>query len=815
MPADIRNFFRAFTVPKNRISEEQTTIDKDVIVVATPSRQRRQAGRRDAGLERERRKPAPPSKMNRRSSPKSVSLLEPSLSSLKSAPSQSTSVGKRLDIATMDGAGDDDDLFHSSPTPSVQRRMRAVEVPSQTSRHPQDLLQTTGVTRPEASFSSISTVSSFPTNSQSFSRRVVRAGLRAVTNSDSDSADDSEDGLADLDTFIPRKKMRMTPPGRHDTPMIEGSDTNMPKTTQHRARLSNRSSIKRGRSTPRLPPSPPRTAYKHSLANMIKANEERERQEAKIAETEAAVAAAEKRREEQQAAVAHPLDSTALAEVIQDDSDEGQRILAAMARTEALQTQEKFLYFKEPIYKAEYDPFPMRSLPDTSWARILRDRYARIDACLTGFVADLGARGKLDAAVLSWFARQLVHESREELCEAYVDVIRASAPYLEGFDVASLWTMENFYHTAFEDPSERPSNETPLSMNSPEMSSQHEERVVCICGYDTDDGSTIVCDSCGTWQHVTCYYPPYGGCGSRDDSVHHCVDCPPRDIDVAGAQRRQIKRQKETSLSSVIPQVGKEKVRGLQNVALVLACCAPYAGVETVGRCLTAMSLASIDDNVKHDAALRHSLQNCVNTLCGSLHPDDIEGLCEFVRRELFTEDKLPLRIQCQIITSLPANSMHANVLRRKLALYLITKSQKSRSLASGDWFSSILKRLRAAPEYSINEKTDYALLQDLTAVLSIAIDVGFSDFAFLSEQPEKSFGPFSISTPTSVSERTFNGQVDAVVEQMKAIGGRIRDVGAAHLKRVEAKTALERLTLRLEYGVRTRLKPRKHVFGV
>ncbi|KXL43016.1 hypothetical protein M433DRAFT_155314 [Acidomyces richmondensis BFW] len=813
MPADIRNFFRPFTVPKRCISEEQNPIE-EVIVVATPSRKLRQLRRRDAIPEIERRKTASPRKKDGKSPSKGVSSpLELSSSSLGNVPLRTTPRKKRLAVASVNGAKDNVDLFHSSPKLSAQRTMRAVELPSQSSSPSQSHPQTNGVVRHDTSYSSISTLSSLPVSSQSFSRRVLRDGLQAVVNSDSGSADDSDDELAELDAFIPHKKRRMTPPGRDRAPTTGVSETNMSSVKRNNARLSERNRVKNSRSTPRASPSSSRTAYKHSLANMIKANEERKKQEAKIAETEAALAAAEKRREEQQAAEARPLDSIALAELVQNEREEGQRIMAAMARTEALEEQEKFLYFKEHVYKARLDPFPMQSLPETSWAKILRDKNARIDACLTGFVAELGAHGKLDAAVISWFARQLVHEPREELCEAYVEIIRASAPYAKDFD-SSLWTMETFYHTTFEDANELSPKGSLQFLNSSPRTIRHEDLAVCICGHDKEDSINVVCDSCGTWQHGTCSHHPQAFRESTDSSVHDCISCRHGGVNAAGARRRQIKRQKEMACSSVMPQFEKENIRGLQHVARILACYAPYSGVEAMGRCLTAMSLASIDHIVNRDAALRHSLQSCVDTLCRSLRSEDVDELCEFVRRELLAEGRLSLKTQCQIITFLPASSVHANLLRRKLALYLITKSQSSRSLASGDWFSTILKRLRAAPEYNINEKTDYALLQDLTTVLSIAVDVGFSDFTFFSEQTDKFVGPFGKSMPISAGERTFNGQVDAIVEQIKAIGSRIRDVGAAHLRRVEAKAALERLALMLEYGVRTRSKPRKQVFG-
>jgi hypothetical protein len=56
----------------------------------------------------------------------------------------------------------------------------------------------------------------------------------------------------------------------------------------------------------------------------------------------------------------------------------------------------------------------------------------------------------------------------------------------------------------------------------------------CICPYDDDDGHTVLCERCETWQHVVCYY-------HKEDipDSHNCVDCEPRALDANGARDRQ------------------------------------------------------------------------------------------------------------------------------------------------------------------------------------------------------------------------------------------------------------------------------------
>ncbi|KAJ5666836.1 hypothetical protein N7462_011245 [Penicillium macrosclerotiorum] len=62
--------------------------------------------------------------------------------------------------------------------------------------------------------------------------------------------------------------------------------------------------------------------------------------------------------------------------------------------------------------------------------------------------------------------------------------------------------------------------------------------IKCICSFDEDDGSTVFCEGCETWQHIICYYPD-----KRVPDVHNCVDCEPRLLDNRRAAERQRQRR--------------------------------------------------------------------------------------------------------------------------------------------------------------------------------------------------------------------------------------------------------------------------------
>ena len=63
------------------------------------------------------------------------------------------------------------------------------------------------------------------------------------------------------------------------------------------------------------------------------------------------------------------------------------------------------------------------------------------------------------------------------------------------------------------------------------------DTIKCICGFEDDDGRTVLCEKCDTWQHVACYYYT-----SSVDDNHDCADCNPgRLID----REKAIKHQRE------------------------------------------------------------------------------------------------------------------------------------------------------------------------------------------------------------------------------------------------------------------------------
>lgn len=65
--------------------------------------------------------------------------------------------------------------------------------------------------------------------------------------------------------------------------------------------------------------------------------------------------------------------------------------------------------------------------------------------------------------------------------------------------------------------------------------------IKCICNFSDDDGNTILCETCDTWQHIECFYPDNKEEALRPDFLHSCAECKPRPLDRQKAIERTLR----------------------------------------------------------------------------------------------------------------------------------------------------------------------------------------------------------------------------------------------------------------------------------
>ena len=614
-------------------------------------------------------------------------------------------------------------------SPSKMRSLEAIEMPSSAPVPSSPLMPAptrvpSAETKAAVNTSFCSTLTSFSgMSSQSSSRRIIKNGVPAVTNSDSASmsSSSSDEELADLESFAPRKKRRLTPPAPEKV--------EVPKPTKSSTRLGEEKVKKKARESWRPLSPPPTTKYKYSLLSIAKRSARDAESEQKIAQTEAYMQAAQKSQQEQDSRARDANTNKTIAASFAQDSDEGERMLMAMDRTDALRGEETFHFFHgEGNTRMEVE-FPTNEL-DACGLTFLRDDSSRIRACSSGFLAVVASQKGLPRSLVSWMHNQIFEEHAEDLCESYVAVVDAL------------------------------------------VKSDHVLPDLAFSLSETHAGQTF----------------------------------------------RDAEEPDKRSSATAFP-------RNLDITLRMMAAIAPRATPVDLACALAELILLNNDENARSDIKLQTLIGSTMRIILEfGATEEEHQTVSRQTTRQIIHASSISRHLLCRAIATLPATSLRQHNIRRKLALHILLDAPPDEEIdpTSPSTGVRLLLKLKKHPSFHISESTDYTTLHSLADLLDIAIDAGFSDFAFLSTAEEVSSEPqsnqthtlFSHTTTTqSPAELSFNAQIDSLVAQLRLICSKIRDAGTSHLKRTEAKSALERLIVRMECAVRTKPKPRKGAF--
>ncbi|PHH69097.1 hypothetical protein CDD80_7015 [Ophiocordyceps camponoti-rufipedis] len=77
--------------------------------------------------------------------------------------------------------------------------------------------------------------------------------------------------------------------------------------------------------------------------------------------------------------------------------------------------------------------------------------------------------------------------------------------------------------------------------SAPETAEEEPYTIKCICNFSDDDGNTIYCETCDTWQHIDCFYPDNREEAIREDFAHSCAECKPRPLNRQKAIERTLR----------------------------------------------------------------------------------------------------------------------------------------------------------------------------------------------------------------------------------------------------------------------------------
>ncbi|UNI21908.1 SET domain-containing protein 3 [Purpureocillium takamizusanense] len=112
--------------------------------------------------------------------------------------------------------------------------------------------------------------------------------------------------------------------------------------------------------------------------------------------------------------------------------------------------------------------------------------------------------------------------------------------------------------TAFDAPVAAPVVKDEVAANAAETVEEEPYTIKCICNFSDDDGNTIYCETCDTWQHIDCFYPNNRDEAIREDFSHSCADCKPRPLDRQKAIERTL-RLRNAAMVQPLPVDKKAK----------------------------------------------------------------------------------------------------------------------------------------------------------------------------------------------------------------------------------------------------------------
>lgn len=205
------------------------------------------------------------------------------------------------------------------------------------------------------------------------------------------------------------------------------------------------------------------------------------------------------------------------------------------------------------------------------------------------------------------------------------------------------------------------------------------------------------------------------------------------------------------------------------------------------------LSRLLLDREIVNDCTLLSNLMGLISAIIDSTDHDDLNDHMTAALTTIYhSTDDLGLRLQ--LLRNFPASSSRSALFRRRLALASFFQDETYLSEHHDHLvdFKNIMSHLNR-PHFLVNSDTDYPSFAACMAILAIGVDNG---------DPPREDADIDVQV-------AFNDDVDILAQRIKAMFTQIVDTGASHMKRTEAKQALESFHACLAYAVRTKQKPK------
>jgi hypothetical protein len=207
---------------------------------------------------------------------------------------------------------------------------------------------------------------------------------------------------------------------------------------------------------------------------------------------------------------------------------------------------------------------------------------------------------------------------------------------------------------------------------------------------------------------------------------------------------------------------------------------------------LQQLTTITMDHTIYHNPTLSTLLIQAITSLITHLPTDPTEPYLSTLISSIYDAVKDPA-LRATLISHLPLCPIRTHTFRRRLAL-AFSLSNLERALPpvpldNPALTAHIVISLRDAPEYDTLAKSfDYADLVSNLRVLDVAISNGFISLP---------------SNPTPEQVNAHDMGIDELVQAITELSHSIVGTGAAHMSRLEARAAAERISQRLDLGVR------------
>lgn len=242
----------------------------------------------------------------------------------------------------------------------------------------------------------------------------------------------------------------------------------------------------------------------------------------------------------------------------------------------------------------------------------------------------------------------------------------------------------------------------------------------------------------------------------------------------------------------------------------LMTCICTDMDFATLSKLTSIVSRLSLDAYLMSNKLVCHAVESLLNELTNLDNSDSRYHVHERLVLDLgmnLTDSMLQSQFLAHFI---PTNPSAARLRHRLASTFLFGADQTEKlSKPSSSTFTTsplvrITNMLSEHPFFTttktlsaLEDANSYSTLMAQTAMLDAAIDDGLRLESFQSR----------------LEQQQFNASVDTLADHIHALSVNIADTGASHMRRTEAKDALQALHFRLLYQVRTRPRRKRHVF--